>query len=72
MQLGFSVIKSRCQDTLKNLVDPRLGLPAENEICATCGGTNYDECTGETRRLGLEWGFLVVAFSIIVVHCVTW
>lgn len=47
LQLGHSVIESRSKDTLISLVDPRLGLPAEDERCATCGGTNYDECTGE-------------------------
>ncbi|XP_024396746.1 DNA-directed RNA polymerase V subunit 1 [Physcomitrium patens] len=51
--LGHSVIESRSKDTLISLVDPRLGLPAEDERCATCGGTNYDECTGHFAHVKL-------------------
>jgi hypothetical protein len=46
------VLESRGNDQLSNLVDPRLGLPAEAERCATCGGTNYEECTGEVTDSG--------------------
>ena len=52
-QLGFSVIERRNKDPLSNLVDPRLGLPAEDDRCATCGGTNYEQCTGEVVDSGL-------------------
>lgn len=68
-QLGFSVLDTRGKETLSNLVDPRLGLPAEDERCATCGGTNYDECTGEVTDPGLvQRGFLAVAISELVRH----
>uniref|UniRef100_A0A7I4B1E4 DNA-directed RNA polymerase subunit n=1 Tax=Physcomitrium patens TaxID=3218 RepID=A0A7I4B1E4_PHYPA len=50
--VGFSV-QNRARDTLSSLIDPRLGLPAENERCATCSGTNINECTGHFGHLKL-------------------
>jgi hypothetical protein len=49
-QLGFSVLERGCQDSITGLEDPRLGIPTEDEKCATCGGINYENCAGETSR----------------------
>ena len=62
-QVGYSVIKTGCNDSIKTLVDPRLGLPAEDENCGTCGGTNYEENAGETDRLD------ITSFKTISVIC---
>ena len=46
-QVQFSVMgATHPVKSLRDLVDPRLGLPAEEEKCLTCGGTTYENCTG--------------------------
>ncbi|KAG0566496.1 hypothetical protein KC19_7G068200 [Ceratodon purpureus] len=55
--VGFSVLEQRRKgqprDELNSLKDPRLGIPAIDDICATCGGINYHECTGHFGHLEL-------------------
>ncbi|KAG0610587.1 hypothetical protein M758_7G077400 [Ceratodon purpureus] len=58
----FSVLEQRRKgqprdeprDELNSLKDPRLGIPVTDDIsCATCGGINYQECTGHFGHLEL-------------------
>ncbi|KAG0566264.1 hypothetical protein KC19_7G050700 [Ceratodon purpureus] len=55
--VGFSVLEKRRKgqprDELNSLKDPRLGIPVTDDICATCGGINYHECTGHFGHLEL-------------------
>lgn len=62
--------------SLRDLVDPRLGLPAEEEKCLTCGGTTYENCTGWNQNLPLSAilisifpvAFLPFAYSCPSIH----
>ncbi|KAG0604132.1 hypothetical protein M758_10G148000 [Ceratodon purpureus] len=66
--VGYSVIKTGCNDSIKTLVDPRLGLPAEDENCGTCGGTNYEENAGHFTHVSLSQPILHPNHTRFLLH----
>ncbi|KAG0558779.1 hypothetical protein KC19_10G053800 [Ceratodon purpureus] len=68
--VGYSVIKTGCNDSIKTLVDPRLGLPSssEDENCGTCGGTNYEECAGHFAHVRLSQPILHPNHTRLLLH----